>query len=50
MFQNTGFKCILKYLVDVLSLVIRLWVAGQTVDQVSLDGHVQLLQKASDKL
>jgi hypothetical protein len=37
-------------LVDSLSLAIRLWVIGQTVDQVSPKGHVQLLPNASDKL
>jgi hypothetical protein len=31
-------------------LAIRLWVIGQTVHQVSPEGCVQLLQKASDKL
>jgi hypothetical protein len=50
MFQNTCPQHILEYLVDLLSLAIRLRVIGQIVDQVSFEGRVQLLPKASDKL
>jgi hypothetical protein len=50
MFQNIGSKHIFKYLVDSLTLAIRLQVIGQTVDQASPEGHVQLLLEASDKL
>jgi riboflavin biosynthesis pyrimidine reductase len=50
MFQNTGSKHIFKYLVDALSLAIHPRVIGQTVDQVILEGRMQLLPKASDKL
>jgi hypothetical protein len=50
MFQNTGSKHIFKYLVDLLSLAIRLRVIGRTVDQTSPEGRMQLLPKASDKL
>jgi hypothetical protein len=41
---------IFQDLVDSLSLVIRLWVIGRTINQVSLEKRVQLLPKASDKL
>jgi hypothetical protein len=37
-------------LVYSLSLAIHLWVIGQTVDQVSSKGRVQLLPKVSEKL
>jgi hypothetical protein len=50
LFQNTGSQHIFEYLVDSLSLAIRLWVIGRTMDQVSSEGRVQLLPKASDKL
>jgi hypothetical protein len=50
MFQNTDSQHIFKDLVDSLSLAIRLWVIGQTVDQVSPEGCVKLLPKVSDKL
>jgi hypothetical protein len=40
MFQNTCSKHIFKYLVDSLSLAIRLQVIGRTVDQMSLERHV----------
>jgi hypothetical protein len=49
-FQNIGSKHIFKYLVDSLSLAIHLWVIGQTMDQVSPEGCVQVLPKASDEL
>jgi hypothetical protein len=50
MFQNTGSQHIFKYLIDSLSLAIRLWVIGRAVDQVSPERYVQLLPKGSDKL
>jgi hypothetical protein len=50
MFQNIGLEHIFKDLVDSLSLAIRLWVIGRTVDQVNPEGCVQLLPKVSDKL
>jgi hypothetical protein len=50
MFYNTGSQHIFKDLVDLLSLTIRLWMIGRTVDQVCPKGRVQLLLKASDKL
>jgi hypothetical protein len=50
MFQNTGSQHIFKDLVDSLSLAIRLWVISQTVNQVSLEEHEQLLPIASSKL
>jgi hypothetical protein len=50
MFLNACSKHIFKYLVDALSLAIYLWVIGRTVDQVSPEGRVHLLPKASNKL
>jgi hypothetical protein len=50
MFQNTGSLHIFKDLVDSLSWDIHLQVIGRTVDQVSSEGCVQLLPKASEKL
>jgi hypothetical protein len=49
-FQNTSSQHIFKDLADLFCLAIRLWVIGRTMDQASLEGHVQLLPKASDKL
>jgi hypothetical protein len=44
-FHDAGSQHIFEYLVDSLSLAIRLWVIGQIVDQVSFEGRVQLLPK-----
>jgi hypothetical protein len=50
MFQNIGSQHIFEYLVDSLSLAIRLRGIGRTVDQVGSEERVQLLPKASDEL
>jgi hypothetical protein len=48
--HDTGSQHVFQDLVDSLRLTIRLWVVGQTVDQVSSVVRLQLLPKASDKL
>jgi hypothetical protein len=48
--HDTGSLHIFKYLVDSLSLAIRLQVIGRIVDHMGSEGCVQLLPKASDKL
>jgi hypothetical protein len=48
--HDIGSQDVFQDLVDLLHLAIRLWVVGQTVDQVTPEARVQLFPKASDKL